>query len=52
METVKEFCKSSSPELGTICARVIGNMEQAQIKDIMESQEFPLVRYLCVDSLQ
>lgn len=42
---VKEFCLSSGPDSSSVCARILAQMEQGDIEEIIESQEFPLVSY-------
>lgn len=42
---VREFCKNTGPDSSAVCARVLGRLEQASIAEIIESQDFPLVRY-------
>ena len=43
---MREFCRSAGPDSSAVCARVLGQLEQASITEVVESQEFPLVSEL------
>lgn len=40
---VREFCKSAGPNSSAVCARVLGQLDQVSIAEVIESQDFPLV---------
>lgn len=41
---MREFCRTAGPDSSTVCARVLGQLEQAGIAEVIESNDFPLVR--------